>query len=219
VSDYETMTLQEICALSVGATTDKWLDAISDPDFLIRMCRGAWERVGDPTFVWLAIDFCIKHKKPYPDWVTDYLGDVAQRMMSDDARAAKDLRAVLPGIMGFPAKQPGPGRPLDPSGGKDDAALLAGRFAIEIVDRGLEPTEALREAVKLLPPEVADRDEKTLWRWLMKAVDLKCRPSTNAEWRAALRSRYGVFTTSVLLDIVKKIRGDSGSDKVSRDSG
>jgi hypothetical protein len=216
VSDYEPMTLQEICALSVGTTTDKWFAAISDPDFQIRICRGAWQKEGNPVFVWYAVDFCIKYKKPFPDWVTDYLGDVAQRMTSDDAAAATDLRAVLPGIMGFPAK-PGPGHPLTRD--KDEALLLAGRFAIEIVERGLEPTEALREAAKLLPPEVADRDEKTLWRWLMKEVDLKRRPSTNAEWRAALRSRYSVFTAFVLLDIVKKIRGDSGLDKVSRDSG
>ena len=204
----------------VGATTDKWFAAIDDPDFLIRMYRGAWQKEGNPVFVWYAVDSCIKYKKPFPDWVMDYLGDVAQRMRSDDATAATDLRAVLPGIMGFPAK-PGPGHPLDPSGGNDDAPLLAGWFAMEIVDRGLEPTEALRKAVKRMSPEVADRDEKTLWRWLMKAVDLKRRPRTNAEWRAALRSRYGVFQTFVLIDIVlkEKSRKDSGLDKVSRDSG
>jgi hypothetical protein len=205
VSDYETMTLQEICALSVGATTDKWFDAISDPDFQIRMCRGAWERVENPIFVWWAVAFCAEYKKPYPDWVTDYLGDVAQRMKSDYATAATDLRAVLPRIMGFSAKQPGPGRPLDPSD-EDDALLLAGWFAIEIVDRGQKPTEALRKAAERLPPEVADRDEKTLWRWLMKVVDLKRRPRTNAEWRAALRSRYGVLVSFVLVDFVRKLR-------------
>jgi hypothetical protein len=202
-----------------GATTDKWFAAIDDPDFQIRMCRGAWQRVKNPIFVWWAVAFCTEYKKPYPDWVTDYLGDVAQRMKSDYATAATDLRAVLPGIMGFSAKQPGPGRPLDPGGGNDDARLLAGWFAIEIVDRGLAPTEALRKAAERLPPEAADRDEKTLWRWLMKEVDLKRRPRTNAEWRATLRSRYGALQAFVLLDIVQKYRRDSGSDKVSRDSG
>jgi hypothetical protein len=199
-----------------AGTTTGWLGAIDDPDFRIRICRGAWQRAGNPFFVWGAVAVCTEHKKPFPDWVMGYLRDVAQRMTSDDAAAATDLRAVLPGIMGFPTK-PGPGHPL--ARDKDDALLFAGWFAIEIVDRGLEPTEALRKAAERLPPEAADRDEKTLWRWLMKAVDLKRRPSTNAQWRAALRNRYGVFTTFALLDTVKKIRGDSGLDKVSRDSG
>jgi hypothetical protein len=212
------MTLQEICTLSVDATTDNWFAAINDPDFYMRICRGAWQKEENPVFVWRAVAFCTKLKKPYPDWVMDYLGDVAQRMTSDDAAAATDLRAVLPDIMGFPAK-PGPGHPLTRD--KDDALLLAGWFALEIVDRGLAPTEALRKAANRLPPEVADRDEKTLWRWLMKTVDLKRRPRTNAEWRAALRSRYGALQAFVLLDIVlkEKSRGDSGLDKVSRDSG
>jgi hypothetical protein len=197
-----------------GATTDKWFDAIHDPDFFLQICESAWQNDGSPISVWWAVAACAKYKKPFPDWVMDYLGDVAQRMTSDDAKAATDLRAVLPGIMGFPAK-PGPGHAL--ARRKDDALLLAGWFAIEIVDGGLEPTEALREAATHLPPEVASHDERTLWRWVMQQVDLKCRPRTNAEWRAALRSRYGALQAFVLLDI--EIRGDSGLDKVSRDSG
>jgi hypothetical protein len=199
----------------VSATTDdKWIDPPGTPDFYMRICQGAWQKSGNPFFVWRAVALCTEYKMPLPDWITNYLSDVAQRMTSDaqkdlrnayfhqDATAATDLRAVLPGIMGFPAKQ-GPGHPLHPCPKIDDL-LLAGWFAIEIVDRGLEPTQALREAATHLPPEAAGRDEKTLWRWLMKAVDLKRRPSTNAQWKAALRSRYRDFTAIVFLDILLK---------------
>jgi hypothetical protein len=199
-----------------AATEDKWIDPAGTPDFYMRTCRGGWQKEGNPFFVWRAVAVCTEHKKPFPDWVMEYLGDVAQRMTSDDAAAATDLRAVLPGIMGFPAK-PGPGHPLTRP--KNDEVLLAGWFAIEIVVNGLEPTEALRKAAERLPPEAADRDEKTLWRWLMKAVDLKRRPSTNAQWRAALRSRCGDLAAFVAVDILLKQKSREDLDRVSRDSG
>jgi hypothetical protein len=90
---------------------DKWIALQRDPDFQIRMCRSAWQGEENPVYVWSAIAICAKHKKPLPDWVMDYLAGVAQRMTSDVAKATTDLRAVLPGILGFSAKQPGPGRP------------------------------------------------------------------------------------------------------------
>jgi hypothetical protein len=68
------------------------------------------------------------------------------------------------------------------------------------IERGLEPTEALRKAADDLTPDVASRDERTLWRWVLQEVDLECRPSTNAEWRAALRSYYGGLIAFVELD-------------------
>jgi hypothetical protein len=153
------------------------------------MYRSRWEETANPVYVWEAIAVCTKHERSLPDWVMAYLAVVAKLMMSEEARAVTDLRGVLPSIMGFPAKR-GPGRPLDPDGGMDDAMHLAILFAIEI-EGGHEPDEALFRASVQLPVEVADHDERTLWLWVMQAVGLERRPKTKAEWRAALRSHYG----------------------------
>jgi hypothetical protein len=191
----------------VSASTDLWtavrIAVIRDPGLNIRACRSGWEEEKNPIYVWETIGICTKHKKPLPGWVVSYLADVAQRMTSDDAKAATDLREVLPRIMGFPAaERHGPGRRLDPHGGRYDAMSLAILFAIEI-EHGLKPSEALRKAAAGLPPDITNRDERTLWRWLMQEVGLKRRPSTNAEWRAALRSHFKASLS--LLDFIEQV--------------
>jgi hypothetical protein len=185
----------------VTVPVDKWIATIRSPNFRIRSCRSGWEETGNPVYVWETIAICTEHKKPLPDWVMDYLAAAARRMSSADARAATDLRKVLPKIMGFPAKPSGPGRPLDPDGGKpDDAILLAILFATEI-ERGLRPSAALRKAAAHddLPADVTSRDERTLLRWVMQAVGLERRPRTSAEWREALRSHLGDLGALVAL--------------------
>jgi hypothetical protein len=178
----------------------KWIATIRDPDLNIRADRSGWEETGNPVYVWQAVAVCTQHKKPLPDWIITYLAEVAQRMTSADARAAKDLRKVLPKIMGFTPSH-GPGRPLDPDGGGHDALSLAIRchalslailFATEI-EKGLKPSAAIRKAAAALPDDVASRDERTLMRWMMQAAGLERRPRTNAEWREALRSSLGAF--------------------------
>jgi hypothetical protein len=183
---------------------------IRDPDFWIRMYRSGWEKTASPVYAWQAVAVCTEHKKPFPDWVMGYLAVVAKRMASDDARAAKDLRAVLPGIMGFPAKPSGPSRPLDPSAqGKNYNVLLLKLLFASAIEEGREPSEALDNALASLPSDIADRDDKTLWRWLMLDLDLKRKPSTNAEWKTALRVQFGSFLAFM----------ENMEDKVSRDSG
>jgi hypothetical protein len=171
---------------------------LRDPDFRIRMYRSGWEDTHSPVYAWEAVAVCTEHGMPFPDWVMGYLGGVARRMTADDARAAKDVRKALPGILGFPAK-PGPGRPLDPGGNEpEDALLLAILFATEI-ERGLKPSVALRKAAAHadLPADVAGRDERTLWRWVVQAVGLEHRPRTSAEWKAALRIHFGYFAVFI----------------------
>jgi hypothetical protein len=197
--------------VTVSASTDLWtalrIAVMRDPGFNIRTCRSGWVETRNPVYVWEAVAVCTEHKKPLPDWIMAYLAEVAQRMTSDDAKAATDLREVLPRIMGFPASERhGPGRRLDPGGGKhEDALSLAVLFAIEI-EHGLKPSEALRKVAAKLPPDIINRDERTLWRWLMKEVGLKCRPRTNAEWRAALRSHFKAYLS--LLDFIEQVCAD-----------
>jgi hypothetical protein len=194
------------------ATVPELRALLRDPDFRIRADRSQWEETGNPVYVWEAVAVCAERKRPFPEWVVDYLGGVAQRMTSADTRAATDVRKVLPKIMGFPAK-PGPGRPLDPDGGKpEDALLLAVLFAAELeFDKRLTPSAALRKAAAHadLPVDVASRDDRTLLRWVMQAAGLEHKPRTNADLRAALRSRFGAFATLI----------EEESARISRDSG
>jgi hypothetical protein len=157
-------------------------DAVmSDPGFMLEALRSEWETKDQPVFVWDAIQVCIKHGRTLPAWITTYLADCANRM--DDARQSADLRKVLPSIFGFPAKR-GPGRPLDPYPGTLDREFFALRFAVEIA-KGREPPDALVEACNVLDARRADKDDKTLWRWLKAEFELSDTPRTNAEWQTA----------------------------------
>jgi hypothetical protein len=159
---------------------------------------------GNPVYVWEAIAVCAEHNMPLRDWIISYLADVAERMTSDDARASTDLRAILPGIMGFSTK-PGPGRLLNPDDDPDDKLLFAIRFAIEI-EKGKKPSQALRDAstnVLSADLRVDDRtllrwsnaDDRTLRGWVKKVLYLPPQnaPRTNAEWKAVLRRHFEHF--------------------------
>jgi len=117
---------------------------IDDPDLQIDVRLGLWEDMHNPAYLWQAIGICIKYGRVLPPAVMDYLADVAARMSSPEARAAKDLHKVLPSILGFPAKGPGPGRLLDPdaAAGDRDDRKLAMLFAVELEQR-LSPVKHL----------------------------------------------------------------------------
>jgi hypothetical protein len=180
--------------VTVTIPTDKWTATIRSLGLQIKAFRSGWEETSNPVYIWETIAICAKHKKPLPDWVMDYLVAVAERMTSVDARAAKDLRKVLPSIMGFPAAEKhGPRRPLDPVGGEhEDVPSLVFLFATGL-EKGLKPSAALRYATAKLLPDVADHDERTLIHWIMQNVGLERRPRTSAEWKAVLRSHIIAF--------------------------
>jgi hypothetical protein len=152
-----------------------------------------WEKTANPVYVWEAIQLCTDANWPLPPWVSTYLAAVANRMLSHEARRSPDLRRVLPSILGFRGRaKRGPGRPLDPDAGTDDRMHFALRFAIEVC-KGREPPHALTEACNVLDARCADKDIKTLWRWLKEEFGLTEMPRTNLEWRTAARDHYTPF--------------------------
>jgi hypothetical protein len=150
---------------------------------------------GNPYFVWLAIEICVKHEKEFPSWLRRYLLQCAERIQSGEAKKG-DLRKCLPWVFGF-VKDSGPGNLLDPDKGADIAAKrkrFAFHFAAEIA-QGEKPSAAMADACnETLDQERADNiTEKTLRSWVVKEFDLKRWPRTAAEWdsvKSVARERF-----------------------------
>jgi hypothetical protein len=174
--------------------SEKFAAVIRNPNINLDAMYVGWEDNKNPYYAWSAIEICTKHKKPLPTWVVDYLAGCAERMLSDKATKSKDLRKILPSILGFPAKR-GPGRPLDPDHVPNDKLMFALLFTIEI-HKGRKPSIARKDAMKHLPRNRADRiDDKTLQRWLKEVFDLTSSPRTVTKWKSVMRRHYGAFET------------------------
>jgi hypothetical protein len=170
-----------------------------DPDFRLDMFRSEFAGTSNPYYAWQALGICLKHKKQIPDWLTAYLAQCIVRMGSGRTKTTRDLRKVLPWVLGFSKKKSGPGNLLDPDRDPYDKPLLALKFAIKILQEE-KPSTALRNACdEHLDQECAEEiDEKTLKSWLVKAFDLKKWPRTNAEWQPIVRKHY--FALKTLLE-------------------
>jgi hypothetical protein len=167
-----------------------WLiERLRKPDAILPYLRSDWEGTKNPYFVWEAIDICNTRQWELPDWVRAYLVSCARRMMSEDAVQASDLRKILPEVLGFPRKR-GPGNLLKPDGDVGKYFSAAVMFAVEI-EKGAEPSAALRTASEYLDKEVADKiDDKTLRGHIRKLFGVKNAPRTNADWQREIGAWY-----------------------------
>jgi hypothetical protein len=154
------------------------------PPSRLSKLHGEWLRSGNPLFAWEAMRFCAETKCAFPDWVSEYLGDCANRMPPDAKNL--DVRKMLPSVLGFPRKR-GPRKAC--SLGDDMAAaeqfLLAHVFAYAI-EQGCSPTRATAEAASLLGRDYADRDERTLMALIARHFNLAKVPRSRAAWTQAL---------------------------------
>jgi hypothetical protein len=87
---------------------------LKDRRMRLEASRLAWDDTANPVFVWEAIKTCTDQNWRLPDWVSVYLAAVAERMTAEPARKAPDLRKILPTVLGFPKKNRGSGRLLEP---------------------------------------------------------------------------------------------------------
>jgi hypothetical protein len=130
-------------------------------------------------------------KRDFPDWVRDYLLACARQMISPKSARAKDLRAVLPSILGFPPAKRGPGHLLQPYGDskEGDYMVLATAFAVEI-GKGEKPSDALANALNGLPPTIFSRldnkDNGLLMKHITECFGMQKRPRSNAGWRRVI---------------------------------
>ena len=74
------------------ADHQKFIAIVRDPDVQLVAQTMAFEDTGNPYHAWEAIWLCITHKKEFPGWVLRYLAQCAERMKSDEAKKAGDLR-------------------------------------------------------------------------------------------------------------------------------
>ncbi|MBR1155251.1 hypothetical protein [Bradyrhizobium sp. JYMT SZCCT0428] len=153
-----------------------------DPDLLLPRAQSKLEVTGNPYYAWFAIDICVRTNKPFPDWLTAYLGQCAHRMASNKAKAAGDLRKILPWVLGFSSKR-GPGNPLNYVDRIHHKRAFALEFATQI-EAGDEPAAARLNACNaIFAGKYANVDDRTLQRWLLEVFGLRKAPSTAEEWR------------------------------------
>jgi hypothetical protein len=158
----------------------------NNPDIKLAMAVHCLSTTYNPYFAWEAIDVCVKKKRKFPDWLVEYLGSVAEGMLSKQAKAAHDLRKVLPEILGFDPKR-GRGSLLNPDGDlPSDAELFALKFACAI--QTMTPAAALRYASEDLFDDVLD--DKTLRRLLLKMFNQEKWHRTQSEWKDVARAHY-----------------------------
>jgi hypothetical protein len=166
------------------------------PLFQVRLNLSGWELERNPVHIWRTIAVCTRHEMPLPPPVLAYLADVAQRM--GEAQTAKDLRAVLPGIMGF-SKGRGPGRLFDPGATDPDRLDLAVLFGIDLkLNPKAGVSEALRRAAERVSPAFANAHERTLKAWVVEALSLDPRPRTTAQWRSAVFDALDQHALSII---------------------
>jgi hypothetical protein len=158
---------------------DKWSDFNSE-HFCERL-KQDFERTGNPICAWGAMRMCIGAGKPMPSWVTKYLAQCADRMLSE--WDTSDLQAVLPRILGFPKKRSGPGKPLLP-GPRADKLTFTLKFLNHILE-GKDPKTAKADACnQTFGRKVADKiDDKTLNRYLLQTLGLQEEPNAQ-QWKA-----------------------------------
>jgi len=145
-----------------------------------------------PHFTWWAIQICVRDKKPFPDWITAYLGRCANRIVSGKVNQARTRKSVLE-IFDFPKKKPGPGGPRE----EVLKALFAFDFGLRLLQgqEGEEdnPVAARKNAgIEFLP----DTDDRSLQRYLRQQFrlgDLPL-PETTEEWRPVLYRHVGAIS-------------------------
>ena len=168
---------------------------LRDPGFMLGGAQLGLEETGNPYWAWYAIDICIKAKIPFPDWLTAYLSQCADRMLSDEAKETRDLRKVLPWILDFPKKH-GPGNPLNVNSDQHKKAFALA-FACRL-DKGEDPSGARRNACNdILDGEQANVDDRTLQRWLLDVFGLKEAPANVEEWKNVTHEYYRPYLWAI----------------------
>jgi hypothetical protein len=158
-------------------------------EFLLLKFRQAFEASGNPYYAWAALRLCTDLKKPLSPWLTAYLFQCSQRMLSEKAEQASDLREILPWVFGFPNRTK--------KGWSDKISLRMWKFVTEFGVRILQdedPVAARRNACNdAFDGKGADVDDKTLTRWLNKAFLLEKTPKDARQWKKIVSMFGGVM--------------------------
>ncbi len=69
-------------------------------DFYINSCKSLYEETENPLYVWRAIQCCKDYEREYPDWVKEYLSNVADEILNIE-NPGKDAPALLKSALGI----------------------------------------------------------------------------------------------------------------------
>jgi hypothetical protein len=123
--------------------------------------RDLWKKTDDPRWVWIAIQDRAHHRKPFPDWILEYLDKCARGVL----RAKGDRGRELLPALGFSAKS---GRKRN-----SNADLLSEQFAMAFaaeIFRGSSAGKARKKAAERYGHWKDDKDRK---RRLKEFFELK----------------------------------------------
>jgi hypothetical protein len=134
----------------------------------------------NPVFVWEAVGWCHQEGLDFPDWVREYLGGCAKRLM-ENTNALK-IRDVLPRVFGFKNEKK-PGRQQRALLEMFESERFPMQFAVQIFsDENRTPTEA-RERAREIVYGSSVKEDGDLRQELRKFFGDKLAPRTNAAWR------------------------------------
>jgi hypothetical protein len=195
-----------------GASVSRYCEMFEvvrhDPDFRLDMFLHAFADSGNPYYAFQALGVCLKHKKEIPEWLAAYLEQCIERMGSDRAQKASDLRENLRWVFDF-SKKVGPGNLLDPDHDPDNKQLFALKFAIEL-EQGERLSAAMEHACEeVLGQERAEKiADKTLKNWLVKEFGLEKWPprATADEWKRIAREHFGTSFDAMYRLIEERFR-------------
>jgi hypothetical protein len=169
-----------------------WEKRCSAPESRLTFLYISWKDSGNPFHVWLAIDLCVKEQLGVAPWIRNYLAECAERMMREArSKKSQDLRKILPGALGFPAKR-GPGHPLRPNVTESEQllALAALKFA-NAIQKGCKPKKALDHASMTLEESIAYKvNKKILLGHIKRFLGVETAPRSHSAWKPLISVWY-----------------------------
>jgi hypothetical protein len=147
--------------------------------------KALWIEQKNPYWVWVAIKTSIRNDEPFPDWVCEYLEQVADQLLARGA-ASGDFARKLPQILGFRSKS-GPKHPLKIGRRMLRNEEYAMKFAKHIL-MGKTPKNARNDAANESDRYWREADDKTLQAALREHFKLRRAPSGNRVWQPIVRT-------------------------------
>ena len=139
-----------------------------------------WIEQKNPYWIWVAIKTSIRNDEPFPDWVCEYLEQVADQLLATGA-ASGDFARKLPQILGFRSTS-GPKHPLKIGRRMLRNEEYAMKFAKHIL-MGKTPKNARNDAANESDRYWREADDKTLQAALREHFKLRRAPSGNRVWQ------------------------------------
>ena len=143
--------------------------------------RLLWIEDANPLWPIAAIASSYQNQHTLPNWVMEYLGPCAERMLAPES-AKGDFARNMPRIFGFSPKA-GPRHQLRAAKRMLHNEEFAMKFARHIL-LGKEPSDARADAANELEGEWKETDDKVLQKAAREHFRPECSPRKTVHWQA-----------------------------------